>query len=86
MAGRVGLQGARAAWFVVSAALVLVVLRGLVWLVVSGVQAARGEFRATMDTMMLMEPSPSLPDGGRWLVRCRSRSRWPTNRYLSSLW
>ena len=66
MGTNVDARAARSAWLVATALVALLVLRGVVWLVVSGVQAANGDLRLTMDTVMSFEPSASLPAG--WVV------------------
>ena len=74
MHSNVGFRSARSAWLVATAAMALVVMPAVVWLVVSGVRAANGDLRVTvtagasaqifdMETMTRVEPSVSLPAG-----------------------
>ena len=56
-------RNAWTAWLVATVAIVLVVLPAVVWLVLSGVRAANGDLRVTMQVAMEAEPSESLPAG-----------------------
>jgi hypothetical protein len=59
----VGFRKARSAWLVATAALALVALPAVVWLVLSGVRAINGDLRVTMETMTRLESSVALPAG-----------------------
>jgi len=63
MGTTIGFRGAWSAWLVASIALGLVILPAVVWLVLSGVQAANGDLQVTMETTVSVEPPVSLPDG-----------------------
>lgn len=61
MATHVGFRSARSAWLVATVAMALVVLPVVVWLVLSGVRAANGDLRVTLETAV--QSSVSLPAG-----------------------
>jgi DUF2975 family protein len=63
MHSNVGFRSARSAWLVANAAMALVVLPAVVWLVLSGVRAANGDLRVAMETMTRLESSVALPAG-----------------------
>jgi hypothetical protein len=63
METRTGFGGARIAWLVASTVLGLVILQALLRLILSGINAANGDFLLTMDTLMHVDQSVALPAG-----------------------